>query len=88
MYMYNVDRKYFAFPVDVQGVAKQWEKPWHGIVCITRQRHCLNSKASINYSREKSCVCGKLSRITKIDVELTKEDFHTRVRMRTILCCG
>ncbi len=46
------------------------------------------SKASINYSREKSCVCGKHCGSGWINVDLTKEFSHTRdwVRMHTILC--
>ncbi len=83
----NVDRKYLICISCrcTRHVANQGSKPWHGIVCKKRMAWSVLQGRGIwilrwiNYSREKSCVCGKLSRITKIDVELTKE--ITRVRM-------
>ncbi len=41
---------------------------------ITRQRHCNNSKASINYSRVVYVVSIVATRITRIDADLTKEE--------------
>ncbi len=55
------------------------------VITRARQRHCLYSKASINkasinYSREKSCVCGKNCGLPGLSGTSQKKklDFHTR----------